>query len=176
MQLIRIKSFSPQAQFRKKRFTKPEINKIVPDIQAEKASYKKIYTQESCIGKKRLIRWKSLCPQGRNVDKKSHTHRLIEIANIGVHNREERDPKNLLPRLTEQATVLVTTYHLKYNTPSTSHFQLNVPKNILAAKSSKLCHCFRLQGSLFMLHPYYHGAEEKSLSLPHLTETIAGHY
>ena len=31
--------------------------------------------------------------------KKSHTHRLIEIANIGVHNREERDPKkNLLPR------------------------------------------------------------------------------
>ena len=79
--------------------------------------------------------------------KKSHTHRLIEIANIGVHNREERDPKNLLPRLTEQATVLVTTYHLKYNTPSTTP-----------------------------VHLYYHGAEEKSLSLLHLTETIAGLY
>ena len=65
--------------------------------------------------------------------KKSHTHRLIEIANIGVHNREERDPKNLLPRLTEQATVLVTTYHLKYNTPSTTP-----------------------------VHLYYHGAEEKN--------------
>ena len=70
MQLIRIKSLSPQAQFRKKRFTKPEINKIVPDIQAEKASYKKNIHRKAAYVRKEAYQMKIFMPSGTECGQK----------------------------------------------------------------------------------------------------------